>query len=72
MSPKQPFNRREALKLATGGYLGLNLGGLLGAQSAQAAVSADLFGYNVGESINTSGLAQEASSTVISSSTSPI
>ena len=37
MSPKQPFNRREALKLATGGYLGLNLGGLLSAQSTLAA-----------------------------------
>ena len=44
MSPKQPFNRREALKLATGGYLGLNLGGLLGAQSAQAAVSNGILG----------------------------
>jgi len=44
MSPKQPFNRREALKLATGGYLGLNLGGLLGAQSAQAAESNGILG----------------------------
>ena len=37
MNPKQPFNRRQALKLATGGYLGLNLGGLLSAQSTLAA-----------------------------------
>ena len=40
---RQPdVNRRQALQLATGGYLGLNLGGLLGAQSAQAAATGGL------------------------------
>ena len=42
---RQPdVNRRQALQLATGGYLGLNLGGLLGAQSARAAVTDGLPG----------------------------
>jgi len=42
-SNHQPdVNRRQALQLATGSYLGLNLGGLLGAQSAQAAATGGL------------------------------
>ena len=39
MNTGQQFNRRQALKLGTASYLGLNLGGLLSAQSTLAAQS---------------------------------